>query len=147
LSDGSTRRAPQGVPPKSYPDVARRANHQCEYCLAPEEFFNSPFEVEHLVPRARGGADDPTNLALACRNCNGSKLARLMLHDPTTGAQVRIFNPRADRWSAHFTFELVESSIHIVGKDAIGRATATHLKMNSRKAVEARMLWFEFYSR
>ena len=47
-----------GVPPRQYEEVARRANHQCEYCLAPEEFFNSRFEVEHLVPRARGGRSD-----------------------------------------------------------------------------------------
>ena len=135
------------MPPRHYAEVARRANRQCEYCLAPEEFFNSPFEVEHLVPRARGGSDDLANLALACRNCNGSKLARLVLRDPATGAQVRIFNPRTDRWTAHFAFELVSSGIHIVGKDAIGRATAAHLHMNSPKAVEARTLWFDYYSR
>jgi len=141
------RLSPAGVPPRQYAAVARRANHQCEYCLAPEEFFNSPFEVEHLVPRARGGGNDTANLALACRNCNGSKLARLVLRDPETDTQVHIFHPRADRWSDHFGFRLTDDGVEIAGKTAVGRATAMHLHMNSAKAVEARTLWFDFYSR
>jgi hypothetical protein len=135
------------VPPRQYRAVAERANRQCEYCLAPEEFFNSPFEVEHLVPRARGGGHDLANLALACRNCNGAKLARLQLRDPQTNEPVRIFNPRLDRWSEHFIFRLTDRGVEIGGKTAIGRATAEHLNMNSVKAVEARTLWFHFYSR
>ena len=141
------RRGPARVPPRHYHEVADRANRQCEYCLAPEEFFNSRFEVEHLVPRARGGGHDLTNLALACRNCNGSKLARLHLPDPRTGADVRILNPRVDRWSEHFVFRLGNGGVQIAGKTPIGRATALHLHMNSAKAVEARTLWVEFYSR
>jgi hypothetical protein len=134
------------VPPRQYEEVARRANHQCEYCLAPEEFFNSPFEVEHLVPRARGGRRDLDNLVLSCRNCNGSKHARLAVRDPETDNQVPIFNPRTQRWSDHFLFRIMDAGVEIAGKTAIGRATAQHLNMNSAKAVEARTLWFEFYS-
>ena len=130
-----------------YARVADRARRQWEYCLAPEEFFNSPFEVEHLVPRARGGGHDLANLALACRNCNGAKLARLQLRDPQTDSSVRIFNPRLYRWSEHFIFRLTDGGVEIGGKTAVGRATAQHLNMNSVKAVEARTLWFHFYSR
>jgi hypothetical protein len=119
------------VPPRQYRAVAERTNHQCEYCLAPEEFFNSPFEVEHLVPRARGGGHDLANLALACRNCNGAKLARLQLRDPQTDSSVRIFNPRLDRWSKHFIFGLTDRGVEIGGKTASGRATAQHLNMIS----------------
>jgi hypothetical protein len=135
------------VPPRRYREVADRANRQCEYCLAPEEFFNSPFEVEHLVPRARGGGHELANLALACRNCNGAKLARLQLQDPYSREAVPIFNPRVDRWSEHFAFRLVEDGVEIAGKTSVGRATALHLHMNSAKAIEARTLWFHFYSR
>jgi HNH endonuclease len=110
------------VPPRQYAALARGANHQCEYCLAPEEFFNSSFEVEHLVPSGRGGGNDIDNLALACRDCNGSKLARLV-------------------------FRLADDGVEIAGKTAVGRATAVHLHMNSAKAVEARTLWFDFFSR
>jgi 5-methylcytosine-specific restriction endonuclease McrA len=27
-------------------------------------------QVDHIVPRAKGGADDPSNLRVLCRNCN-----------------------------------------------------------------------------
>jgi 5-methylcytosine-specific restriction endonuclease McrA len=53
-----------------YPKVADRANHRCEYCGAPEVFFNSAFEVEHIIPSAGRGVDNESNLALACRPCN-----------------------------------------------------------------------------
>ena len=53
-----------------YVEIARRANHRCEYCQAPEVVFNFPFEVEHIIPLSRQGANDQTNLALACRSCN-----------------------------------------------------------------------------
>jgi 5-methylcytosine-specific restriction endonuclease McrA len=53
-----------------YADAALRAGHRCEYCRAPEAVFNFPFEVEHVVPSARGGLDEDANRALACRSCN-----------------------------------------------------------------------------
>jgi hypothetical protein len=48
-----------------YPPVAERAAYRCEHCHAPEIVFNFPFEVEHIVPQARGGSDHDSNLALA----------------------------------------------------------------------------------
>lgn len=49
----------------NYPFVVQRAEHQCEYCHAPEVIFNVAFEVEHIIPIARGGLDDKTWLLLA----------------------------------------------------------------------------------
>src|SRR5688500_16309723 len=94
--------------------VARRARYRCEYCRAPEALFNSSFEVEHVVPRALGGADDLTNLALACRACNGSKHTATMGRDPATGARIRLFNPRIDRWDEHFNLD--EDTARIEGR-------------------------------
>lgn len=37
--------------------VADRAAHRCEYCHDPELVFNFTFEVKHIVPICRGGAD------------------------------------------------------------------------------------------
>ena len=53
-----------------YPAIAERAAYRCEYGHAPEIVFNFPFEVEHVLPQARGGADTLDNLALACHACN-----------------------------------------------------------------------------
>ncbi len=35
--------------------------------------------VDHLIPRIKGGPDEPDNLILACRSCNSSKRDRDML--------------------------------------------------------------------
>ena len=52
-------------------EVLRRDNFTCRYCgaAAPEVAL----EVDHIVPVALGGRDDPTNLATACADCNGGK--------------------------------------------------------------------------
>lgn len=42
---------------------------KCAYCGAE----NVPLEVEHLVPRSRGGSNRVSNLTLACRPCNQTK--------------------------------------------------------------------------
>jgi 5-methylcytosine-specific restriction endonuclease McrA len=55
---------------RHYAPVAERSGHRREYCHAPEAIFNLPFEVEHIVPTSRDGADDESNLALACRACS-----------------------------------------------------------------------------
>jgi 5-methylcytosine-specific restriction endonuclease McrA len=34
--------------------------------------------LDHLVPRSRGGADEPENVLLACKRCNRRKGARLI---------------------------------------------------------------------
>ncbi len=60
-----------------YTLVADRAAHRCEYCHASELVFNFPFEVEHIVPFCKRGADAEFNLALACRSCNLRKGARI----------------------------------------------------------------------
>lgn len=54
-------------------EVLRRDNHACRYCgrSAPEVALT----VDHVVPVALGGSDDPTNLVAACRDCNAGKSA------------------------------------------------------------------------
>ncbi|MTW21696.1 RNA-guided endonuclease IscB [Allochromatium palmeri] len=44
-------------------------NRRCAYCGARAVAL----EIEHIVPRARGGSDRVSNLTLACRPCNVSK--------------------------------------------------------------------------
>ena len=38
---------------------------------------NDPFVCDHIIPRAHGGTDDPTNWQGAHRSCNGRKGARI----------------------------------------------------------------------
>jgi len=131
-----------------YPAVADRALHRCEYCLAPEEFSGKEFQVEHIIPRARGGPDTLDNLALACIRCNLSKAAAQLVAIHGEEQTVPLFNPRTDDWSACFAFVLVpdREAVLIEGANAIGRATAQRLRMNVPHATRARWKWFLAYA-
>lgn len=52
-------------------EILRRDNHTCRYCgaSAPDVHLT----VDHVLPVALGGADDPTNLVAACKDCNAGK--------------------------------------------------------------------------
>lgn len=52
-------------------EVLRRDNHTCRYCGAAAP--DVPLTVDHVVPVALGGRDEPSNLAAACRDCNSGK--------------------------------------------------------------------------
>jgi hypothetical protein len=67
------------------------------------------------------------NLALACYHCNAHKGPNLSGLDPESGALVRLFHPRQDRWDEHFE----RNGVLIVGRSAVGRATVGLLKMNA----------------
>jgi hypothetical protein len=102
--------------------------------------FNFTFEVEHVVPTSRGGADDVSNLGLACRACNVRKANAVSATDPETGAEdVPLFNPRADRWGDHFEFD--PESGAVIGLTATGRATVAQLDLNHPLQLGARLLW------
>lgn len=122
-----------------YPRIAERAGHRCEYCLAPEDMFNFPFEVEHVIPPNRGGPDDDGNLALACRACNVFKGDAVEAADPETGTTVPLYHPRRDTWSGHFRF--VNDTGGIIGLTHVGRASVERLKMNSAAQRTARLRW------
>lgn len=52
-------------------EVLRRDDHACRYCgkRAPA----TELTVDHVVPVALGGTDEPENLVAACRDCNAGK--------------------------------------------------------------------------
>lgn len=122
--------------------VALRGGHRCEYCRAPEAAFNFTHEVEHVVPRALGGTDEESNLALACRSCNLFKSNFSTGKTGGAGETVRLFNPRADDWHAHFGFDA--DTFEIRGITAVGRATVERLQMNTRLQLNARRYWMAF---
>jgi 5-methylcytosine-specific restriction endonuclease McrA len=53
-------------------NIIKRDNHCCQYCGTDK----SPFTVDHIVPRDRGGLDTWENLVCACSHCNSRKRNR-----------------------------------------------------------------------
>ena len=124
-----------------YDSVAARAGHRCEYCRAPELVFNFPFEVEHILPLAKGGTSQDDNLALSCRSCNLKKGTCVESIDPVTGATAAIFHPRQDTWSDHFQASEITGAI--TGLSPKGRITTARLNLNSTLQLAARVIWIQ----
>ncbi|MEP6900798.1 MAG: HNH endonuclease signature motif containing protein [Actinomycetota bacterium] len=77
-------------------EVFARAKGFCEYCLSPEKYSNSTFEVEHINPISKRGKTVLENLALSCSGCNKFKSHRTEAFDAKTGEIVLLYNPRRD---------------------------------------------------
>jgi hypothetical protein len=56
--------------------VLERDGYRCVYCGRSSDVV--PLNADHVVPRARGGRDDPANLVTACFDCNNGKRADLV---------------------------------------------------------------------
>jgi hypothetical protein len=97
--------------------------------------------VDHLIPVARGGTSDESNLWLSCRRCNEFKAAQVEARDPDTAATVPLFNPRSQVWAEHFTWS--PDGTEIVGRTPVGRATVIALQVNHPDIVAARRLWMD----
>lgn len=52
-------------------EIFRRDNYTCRYCGAKAPDVR--LQVDHVIPEALGGPDDPSNLVTACEACNGGK--------------------------------------------------------------------------
>jgi len=50
--------------------VRLAATNRCGYCLTSQAYIPWPLEIDHIIPRARGGSDAEDNLWLSCRACN-----------------------------------------------------------------------------
>jgi 5-methylcytosine-specific restriction endonuclease McrA len=64
---------PQGKPTsRRRRDVFERSQGRCHYCHTPL-MLDGKWHVEHMLPKALGGPDDPWNLVAACVTCNLTK--------------------------------------------------------------------------
>ena len=64
--------------------VRKRAAECCEYCRISGEFFQLPFQIEHIIAKKHHGSDQESNLAFACDRCNLHKGANLSGIDQLT---------------------------------------------------------------
>ncbi len=120
------------------PEILRRLRERaagcCEYCWLPTGGHALPFQVDHIIAKQHGGADNLDNFAYACVHCNCYKGPNVAGIDPDTNMVVRLYHPRLDRWTDHFRW----SGPLILPVSAIGRATVRTLNMNDPESVMLR---------
>lgn len=85
------------VPHQAHVALSRRAvfardGHRCQYCGAAAE------NIDHIVPRSKGGAHSWDNVVAACRRCNARKRDHLL---EETGMKLRRLPtvPRGRQWA------------------------------------------------
>ena len=80
----SHRRKSTGyVPGTQRYEVLKRARYRCELCGVSAE--HKALEVDHIIPRNKGGTDDVSNLQALCYSCNATKRDR----DDMEGLELR----------------------------------------------------------
>jgi 5-methylcytosine-specific restriction endonuclease McrA len=72
--------------------VFARDGHRCQYCGAAAE------NIDHVVPRSRGGTHTWDNVVAACRPCNTRKEDRL-LHEAGLSLRHQPREPRSRAWA------------------------------------------------
>ena len=55
-------------------EVLKRARYRCELCGVSAE--HKALEVDHIIPRNKGGSDDASNFQALCYSCNATKRDR-----------------------------------------------------------------------
>lgn len=119
--------------------VAATARHRCGYCLTDQRISGGQMHIEHILPLARGGTSDESNLWLSCAWCNSYKGPATHATDPLTDDAVPLFNPRTQSWPQHFRWS--DDGAEIIGLTPAGRATVIALRLNNEFIVPARRQW------
>lgn len=119
--------------------VRRRAGFRGEYCQFPERHAELRFQLDHIISEQHRGPTVPGNLAWSCLRCNKHKGPNLSGVESGSGQIVRLYNPRADDWPAHFAW----AGPLLRGLTPIGRVTILVLRINRSDAVAVRAALME----
>ncbi|MBM4094741.1 MAG: HNH endonuclease [Planctomycetes bacterium] len=114
--------------------VTQRAGDRREYCLTSQADAIASHQIDHVISEKHRCPTTLDNLALSCILCNLRKGTDLSAIDPATSRVTPLFNPRTQKWSAHFRFD----DVWIVGLTPAGRATVQLLELNAYQRVAER---------
>lgn len=78
-------------------------NYHCYYCL--QSLKGKRINVEHVIPRSRGGDNNPKNLVLACATCNKDKGSTLYSGTKRRRIRAKFYNERRAIRKAYFAAE------------------------------------------
>lgn len=87
--------------PMTRRNIAVRDNSTCQYCGRVLQTYE--YQIEHVVPRARGGVSEWTNLVLSCGGCNKKKDDRLP-HEAGLALRQKPYEP--NQFDPRFNFRL-----------------------------------------
>lgn len=124
------------VPARLKKAVIEKAHSCCEYCTSLARYSMSPFAIDHIIPRSRGGKTVLDNLALVCQGCNGAKYNKIAGFDPITNRPISLFHPRLQQWSEHFVSN--PQCTHMIGLTPVGRVTVDVLQLNRIELINLR---------
>lgn len=66
-------RQKQRLPPDMRDWLMRRDNYECVICGLGGIDYTQFLQIDHIIPRSKGGRTDPDNLQTLCVICNASK--------------------------------------------------------------------------
>lgn len=95
-------RAPRVVVRLTRRNLMLRDDHQCQYCGKRPHVRE--LNLDHVLPRSRGGGDSWENLVVSCRLCNLRKGRRT----PDEAGMVLMRRPQKPRWTTPAQILLAE---------------------------------------
>ena len=54
-------------------EIFKRDNFQCQYCGRTPKKDKCKLVIDHILPKARGGNNEVSNLIISCEECNSGK--------------------------------------------------------------------------
>ena len=92
--------------------VFARDGHRCQYCGSTAE------NIDHVIPRSKGGTHTWDNVVAACRPCNAHKEDRL-LHETGLALRRAPMVPRERNWVLAATGAMRPDWVPYLGADTI----------------------------
>ncbi|HEY4107322.1 MAG TPA: HNH endonuclease, partial [Polyangiaceae bacterium] len=86
-------RTPRATVRLTRSNLMLRDGYQCQYCA--RRPGHRELNVDHVLPRSRGGEDSWDNLVVSCRSCNLKKGRRT----PAEAGMNLLTEPKRPRWS------------------------------------------------
>lgn len=111
-------------------DVLRRDNYTCQFCWQRSE--GGKLTIDHLIPIARGGLDEPTNYVACCEACNQRKA------DMPLEKFARTVNVQVEELPVHgdpvIDNESLPIELRMLRKAVFDRMRAGQLRVSGRSA-------------
>ncbi|HEY6409537.1 MAG TPA: RNA-guided endonuclease IscB [Ktedonobacteraceae bacterium] len=91
--------------------LLEKFQRRCVYCGR----TNQPFEIDHAVPRSRGGSDRASNLVLSCHDCNSTKGKQTAAEFGHPEVQAQAKQPLRDAAAVNATRFALDLALRVLG--------------------------------